>query len=141
MKVGWKRKDHSGSEGERIINLPSAIKGLSNLKKLPKTLQILHGVGLRARQEIQQEIEREEITRSDQIYLRHWHEAVDIFLGLDRDGHWLMVRMGCGHLAFPIDSKESEVLGKVLKDELIGQRIGILRTDLDSKPIVVRVFF
>lgn len=112
---------------------------LSTLKKLPKTLHILHGLGLRARKEVRREAKREEIPRSDhEIHLKHWHEAVDRFLGLDRDDHWLMVRMGCGHLAFPIDSKEAEVLGKLLKDELIGQRIGILRTDLASKPIVVR---
>ena len=114
--------------------------GLSPSKKLPKTFQILHGLGLMARKEVKQEIEQEEMPRSNHIYLRPWNEAVDIFLGLDKDGHLLMVMMGCGHLAFPIDSKEAEVLGKVLKDELIGQRIGILRTDIDSKPIVVRLF-
>jgi len=41
-------------------------------------------------------------------------------------------------LIYPKDSKEADILEEKLKDIEKGSRIGILRTDLDERPIGIR---
>jgi len=80
----------------------------------------------------------DERSQEARIHLRCWEEVVGRFLGLERDDQWLIVKISYGILIFPVDSPEAQFLTEKLKG-LSGRRVGILRTDLVEKPIVVKV--
>lgn len=71
------------------------------------------------------------------IALEQWGEVVSQLQALRRDDHWLRVELDCGELLFPIDSLETKTLEEDLK-KLMGQVIGILRTDSVDRPVTVR---
>ena len=74
------------------------------------------------------------------VFLNPWEEANGLLHGIDRsvDDYWLQVKMDIGTLFFPADSKEAQILTRNLKN-LINHRIGILKTDLDEQPVVVKI--
>jgi hypothetical protein len=65
-------------------------------------------------------------------HLRPWEEVVGPLTELDDDEGILLAKIGKIALALPIDMAE------VLNPHL-GQRIGILRTDLSNKPYLLRI--
>lgn len=80
----------------------------------------------------------EERPQLKMINLRHLDEVVGRFLGLEMDGEWLQVKMSLGTLLFPIHSDEARLLTDGL-DGLLGQVVGILRTDSADRPIAIRI--
>jgi hypothetical protein len=72
-------------------------------------------------------------------FLEPWQEALGRFLSSIIDGNGFYVRLSFGDIYFPLDSLEATVLQGILPDIKIGERIGILRTDMPEKPVCVRI--
>jgi hypothetical protein len=72
------------------------------------------------------------------IRLKCWEEAIGTFEGVDRDGQELVVLFQGFRIALPADPPY-EKLTKKLNDSLIGKKVAILRTDIEAKPIIIRV--
>lgn len=72
--------------------------------------------------------------------LKKWEEIIGKFRGINQDNGCLNIHMdGFSPLSYPLDSIESSILKKELEDVESGTKIGILRTDIKDKPIVVRL--
>lgn len=80
-----------------------------------------------------------QISRRNRVILRAYEEAVGIYKGLDRGEFELVVLFDNFKVIFPSESMEADVLEKELNDDLIGQKITILRTDIPERPLLVSV--
>jgi len=72
------------------------------------------------------------------LALELWGEIVGRLIAVRREENWLRVELDCGVLLFPIDGPGAITLEEDLRD-LIGKVIGIIRTDLGERTILVRV--
>ena len=73
------------------------------------------------------------------INLHLWTEVVGVFNGLSSDDSRIYVRIGNKTLCLPKESTEAETALDMLRRCLIGQKIGLLRTDEPMKLLVVRL--
>lgn len=75
--------------------------------------------------------------------LQAWSECVTRFLGLNIGESEASVELSCGSehiiLRFPAGSLESERLRRELSSCKPGTKIGILKTDEASKPLLIRL--
>lgn len=78
-------------------------------------------------------------TEDKEIRLVLWSEVIGMFGGCFSDNHFIRLKINEKLLAFPKESKEAEVILKKLDDSLLGKWIGILKTDLPKKSLVIRV--
>ena len=69
---------------------------------------------------------------TESISLGHWQEALGVLMGVDRDAGIITF----SSLRITVPPKELEALPDL--EALTGSRIGILRTDLPQKPLLVR---
>jgi len=69
----------------------------------------------------------------------YWEELVGIFESIEIDDLTFRVNLHNHQLVLTSDSKEARVLGAELTSKFEGMRVGLLRTDLPEKPILVRV--
>lgn len=78
----------------------------------------------------------------EMILLRPWQEVVGNLEHISRNERLLEVRMTTNHglvrLVFNRDSPEAKQIHDVLLDLPRGSRVGILRTDSKSSPILIR---
>lgn len=80
----------------------------------------------------------------NKITLDYWTEIVGQFIEIEDDGEFISFVLELNHnktvkLEYPRGSKESKELLKKLESLERSTRIGILRTDLKNKPLMVRV--
>ena len=75
---------------------------------------------------------------TNEIYISPWSEIVGIYFGLIIDECFTQVKIGNNAVSFPKDSDEEKYLRNRLNNSLIGSKIGILKTDMSDKPILVR---
>lgn len=68
-----------------------------------------------------------------------WTEVVGVFYDFSSDESCIYVKIGSKTLCLPKESIESEIAMDKLHQGLIGQKIGLLRTDKRMKPLVVRL--
>jgi hypothetical protein len=73
------------------------------------------------------------------VNLPLWTEVVGVFNGLSSDDSRIYVNIGNKTLCLPKESIESEIELDKLHQGLIGQKIGLLRTDEPMKQLVVRL--
>jgi hypothetical protein len=73
------------------------------------------------------------------IWLDLWDEFVGVLKGLGKDDSTFRVSFEGCRLIFNLDSEEAKIAQKILHHNLIGQKIGLLRTDIPGKPILVRI--
>lgn len=76
--------------------------------------------------------------------LDRWEEIVGTLLGVQDDGNFIKIAIKVSHsktirLEYPIDSKEGKVIASKLGEMKDTGKVGVLRTDIPDKPIVVRV--
>ena len=71
--------------------------------------------------------------------LDFWSEIIGTYLGTYFIDCFTYVRIGKKTLVFDSNSKETETLRNQLKNELVNQTVGILRTDYPQAPLVVRL--
>lgn len=74
--------------------------------------------------------------------LDRWQEVIGRLNGLEKRERTVEVSIDTGDdistIEFPRDSTEANILLEALRDVDEGQKIGILRTDLPNRPIVIR---
>lgn len=70
--------------------------------------------------------------------LGKWEEAVGKISAVDESCGLLTVELNIGSLTFPADSLEANTIRTRLKNAA-GDTVAILRTDLASQPIAVRI--
>ncbi len=80
----------------------------------------------------------------NKVTLDYWTEIVGQFIEIEDDGEFISFVLELNHnktvkLEYPRGSKESKELLKKLESLERSTRIGILRTDLKNKPLMVRV--
>ena len=81
---------------------------------------------------------REGSRKIKKIHLSPWTELYGKLYGIFHDNHLIHVRIGYWMLSFPNGSGEAELLRHKLP-KLVGRKVGILKTDLPSNPLLVRV--
>ena len=80
-----------------------------------------------------------EVAQLKGIYLRPYEEAIGVFRGIEGDDYSVSVLFGEFQVVFKRDSIEAKIVKKRLKNDLIGEKIAILRIDHSKKPIIVKV--
>lgn len=80
----------------------------------------------------------------NKVTLDYWTEIVGQFIEIEDDGEFISFVLEVNHnktvkLEYPRGSKESKELLRKLESLERSTRIGILRTDLKNKPLMVRV--
>lgn len=70
--------------------------------------------------------------------LRLWDEAVGVYQGVKLTQFEAVLLFKGYQVSFPLNSPGSELI-KNLDDSLVGKKVGILKTDLHNKPLVIRV--
>jgi hypothetical protein len=68
-----------------------------------------------------------------------WTEVVGVFCELFSDDSCIYVRISNRLLCFPRESIESDIVRGKLSQELIGRKIGLLRTGERMKPLRMRL--
>ena len=68
-----------------------------------------------------------------------WTEIVGVFCRVLSDDSYLYVKIENKLLCFAKESVESNIVQEKLRHDLIGRKIGLLRTDEPMKPLRVRV--
>lgn len=77
--------------------------------------------------------------QGEQIRLALWAELIGPYGGFVIDGHYIRVRIDDNVVSFVIGSEEAILLQQILNDNMIGRKIGILKTDLIDKPVLIRL--
>lgn len=73
------------------------------------------------------------------LHLTPWVEVVGTYHGSHVDGYHIYVRVGKRAVAFPDDSMEAALVRKTLNEKMVGRKIGILKSGLPGKPLLVRL--
>jgi len=72
--------------------------------------------------------------------LQSWEEIVGRYQGTERnDSHIIVHLEELSPLSFPLGSSEASILEEELEDVESGTKVGILRSDMPEKPLLVRV--
>jgi len=84
------------------------------------------------------------LPKREEVQLRIWEELQEILLSLEVDDYKISAILTCTSnnemaITFSKGSKEDTLLEEALND-LIGQRVAILKTDSSQQPIVIRSF-
>lgn len=78
--------------------------------------------------------------QGERVYLGAWMEVVGRLCGVSTDDHFTYLKIGDKLLSFPRHSTEAEIIeNEFSNDRLIGRKIGILRTDNPSRPLLIRI--
>lgn len=75
----------------------------------------------------------------DELHLPIYSEHRGYFKGLETDSVFVHALIDDKELVCPRDSVEGKIVAKALKDVPIGSLVAILRTDITSKPLMVRI--
>lgn len=85
---------------------------------------------------------RETEINHNEIQLLPLTECIGTYEGLETEKSHLTVVFSRDHhklkIVFKADSAEANILKRKLKDDLIGQKIGIMKTGISERPIAIR---
>lgn len=70
------------------------------------------------------------------IRLQIWQDVIGTLTNISEEGPYKILDFGKFKLR--LDEVEITALGNQLTEELIGRRISIIKTDLPSKPVILR---
>lgn len=79
------------------------------------------------------------MTQVSRIQLALWSELIGTYRGFVIDGHCIHVRIDDNVISFVIGTEEASLLQQFLSDDIVGRRIGILKTDLLDRPLRIRL--
>jgi len=80
------------------------------------------------------------ITRQvNQTRLALWSELIGTYKGYVIDDQCIHVRIDDNVVSFVIGSEEESSLQQILSDNMLGRKIGILKTDLIDRPLLIRL--
>lgn len=80
-----------------------------------------------------------EKTERAEIRLREWEEVTGTFRGFMREDFSVAVLFDYFQLIFNSESIEAQIVEEKLGKVLVGEKIAILRTDLQFQPLVIRI--
>ena len=83
------------------------------------------------------------LTKQKELHLKPWEEIVGTLKEVKTDGETTTATITCTHntdysISYPNGTKEGETLQTL--QNLKGQKVAILKTDLPEKPILIRTF-
>jgi len=78
-------------------------------------------------------------TNDTATHLLSWFEVVGTYNGFLVTEGFLHLKISNKMFTFPKDSVEAQYIQEMLNDTQVGQRIGVLRTDISEKPIRFRL--
>lgn len=70
--------------------------------------------------------------------LTRWSEVIGTYYGLHSDDCYVYVKVAGKIIAFANASEEASAVKRILQTFLIGEKIGMLRTDDNLRPILIR---
>lgn len=80
---------------------------------------------------------------TNKIRLDFYEEIIGDYKWLDQENKLLRIHISVKDsdrfLEYPIESKEAQILLEELEDVQPGTKIGVLRTDVESHPIFIRI--
>jgi len=82
---------------------------------------------------------RRPLTMSEEVHLEPWVEITGVLRSIETKKAFLHLEIADTVLSFEIESKEASCAQERINRNLIGRKIGILRTDIAEKPLVVRL--
>ncbi len=71
-------------------------------------------------------------------HLRSWDEIVGVLQAMELTQFEAILLFEECYVSFPLNSPEGELI-KNLDDLLVGKKVGMLKTDLREKPLVIRM--
>jgi len=79
------------------------------------------------------------LPEKQKTWLPSFSEIVGMFNGLVIEGEFTHVKIDDDVLSFQNETQEAAFLKQFLTDNIVGKKIGILRTDNPDKPILIRM--
>jgi len=80
------------------------------------------------------------LMQGERVHLGAWMEVVGKLCGVSTDDRFTYIKIGDKLLSFPKHSTGAEIIEDELGDgRLIGRKIGVLRTDDPSRPLLIRI--
>jgi len=80
------------------------------------------------------------LTNEKLLWLEPWMEIKGILTALSEDNQSVYLRIGSRNLSFRKGTNEAHAIQKHLSEKEVEQEISILRTDLISNPILIKIF-
>mgnify|MGYP001558297466 CR=1 FL=1 len=74
-----------------------------------------------------------------EVWLPPWSEMVGIYDGIGIEEDFTHVKINGKVISSKNGTKEATLLQQCLNEKMIGRKIGVLRTNLPDKPILIRM--
>lgn len=74
-----------------------------------------------------------------EIKLNIWSEVVGTDDGLVIEENFTHLRINSSVISFPNGTKEATLVRQFFNENMVGRKIGVLRTDLADKPLLFRI--
>lgn len=74
-----------------------------------------------------------------ETWLAPFSEIVGTYNGLVIKDHFTHVKINGYVISFPNGTKEATLLQQFFNENMVGRKIGVLRTDLLDKPLLIRL--
>jgi len=86
-------------------------------------------------------LEKTILTKRKQVHLRPWEEVVGTLKGIETDNQTISAVVTCTQsldiaITYPKETAEATILQNL--NSLLGQKIAILKTDSQEKPLIIR---
>ena len=72
------------------------------------------------------------------VYLDAYEEVIGTLRGIEKDEFAISLIFDVFQVIFNLNSKEGELVEKTIDNGLIGEKIGLLRTDSKDNPLIFR---
>ncbi|MDI6811521.1 MAG: hypothetical protein QMD80_07635 [archaeon] len=72
------------------------------------------------------------------VYLDAYEEVIGTLRGIEKDEFTISLIFDDFQVIFNLDSEEGEIVEKTINSGLIGEKIGLLRTDSPDNPLIFR---
>jgi len=76
--------------------------------------------------------------QENDLHLAPWCEVIGTFGGCITNDNFLYIKINGSLFAFPRESDEALNVREKLDENLVGKKVGILRTDEPARPLLIR---
>jgi len=74
-----------------------------------------------------------------EFHIGVWEEIIGKFGGISENDYFTFLKIGNKLLSFKKDSIETKYFQEKIKNNVLGKKIAVLKTDLPDKPFLVRI--
>lgn len=76
--------------------------------------------------------------QENELHLAPWCEVIGTFGGCITKDNFLYIKINGSLFVFPRESDEALYVREKLDENLVGKKVGILRTDEPARPLLIR---